>query len=89
MSDRESEFAKIKKNFETQCKPFLKTQAYGNFASQKLNNAVLLSYKTYLKNLDVFEKVFVKFDQNWERFIDFVKTLKDSKDPEKDFAQRL
>jgi predicted aminopeptidase len=83
-SDREKEFDKIRKNFELSCKPRLKTSSFHYFASQKLNNAVMLGYKTYYQDLEIFAKAFAKLGRRWPRFIEHLETLRDSKDPEKD-----
>jgi predicted aminopeptidase len=62
----------------------MKTGHYKHFGESKLNNAVLLSYRTYYQDLSVFEKAFEKTNRNWSDFFNFFKKLKKSNDPEKD-----
>lgn len=62
-----------------------KTKAYEFFGAMKLNNAILLGYKTYMNDLSKFEKVFEK-KPNIREFIQTLKKLEKSKDPEKEIS---
>ena len=77
-------FESIKKSFVKNCQPQLKTKSYENFTRTEFNNAVLLGYRTYFKDLDLFEKAWIHFDRDWKKFIDFMKSIKKSTDPEKE-----
>ena len=60
-----------------------KTKNFTDFTRQQsLNNAILLSYKTYVYDLEDFERGFKHFDKNFDRFIEFCKSLKKVKDAE-------
>lgn len=62
-----------------------KTQQYEYFKNMKLNNAVLLGYKTYVNDLSKFEKIYDK-KKSMKDFIETIKKLESSKDPEKDIV---
>ncbi len=81
---REKEFQKIITRFTQNCRPKLKTEGYAGFANSKINNALLIGYKTYYQDLSVFEKAFKKVNGNWNLFFKQMKTLKQSKQPEAD-----
>jgi predicted aminopeptidase len=76
-----SRLEEIQTNFNLKVKPFLKTKSFSKFSQQKLNNAVILIYKTYMNDLSSFKKVFEKFDQQWIPFLEFCKSLEKEKDP--------
>ena len=88
LTDRLTQFEKIKEDFKTQCQPKLKTANYSYFPKLALNNAVLIGYKTYYQDLDVFQKAFDKL-KTWKAFFDYFKTLKKSQDPESDLKKFL
>jgi predicted aminopeptidase len=83
LKDREVKFTELKENFVRYWKPRLKTDTYFGFEKQKINNAVLLNYKTYYQDLSQYESAYNKLGKNWTRFIDYFKSLDDAKDPEK------
>jgi predicted aminopeptidase len=83
LEDRQKAFDKIKKNFTLTCEPKLKTDSYKYFSKLSLNNAVLLGYKTYYQDLEIFSKAFTKLG-SWPKFFEYFKSLKKSDDPEKD-----
>jgi predicted aminopeptidase len=72
-----SNFTKIQKNFMT--------DEYRFFASYPLNNASLLGFKTYNYDLQKFENFFVFNKSSMKEFLERIKTLQKSKQPEKDF----
>jgi predicted aminopeptidase len=84
--DREKKFAELLSHFDSHCKPKLKTDTYLGFSKLKLNNAILLNYKTYYQDLGLYEKAFEKLGYSWPHFIEHFKSVSDSKDPEKDLA---
>jgi predicted aminopeptidase len=73
----------ITERFKKGVLPQLKTKRYKAFANSKLNNAYLLSFQTYVKDLSTYQKVFDHFGKDLGKFLDYCKTLEDAKDPEK------
>lgn len=80
--EKEKRLSQIQEKFK---KLKFKTQAYEYFKTLKLNNAILLGYKTYVNDLSKFEKLYEK-KKNMKSFIEAVKTLEGSKDPEKEIV---
>lgn len=60
----------------------LKTKSYSNFSQRIMNNAVLGNYNTYMKDLDVFEKVYQKNGRNIAVFLKKCAELNAVDDPE-------
>ena len=46
------------------------TNRYDGFLTWQINNAQLLSYKRYNRNLDLFERVYQQKDKNWGKTIE-------------------
>lgn len=86
-SERNAQFEKIKNDFDRELALQLKTKNYEKFKDQKINNAYLGLYKTYNQNLDDFEKVFTKADHDIFKFIELMKTLEKSENPEQDLKK--
>jgi predicted aminopeptidase len=78
--EKEKRLAQIQEKFKSLK---FKTPSYEYFKTMKLNNAILLGHKTYVNDLSKFEKVFEK-KSNIKEFIQTLKKLEHSKDPEKD-----
>ncbi len=74
----------IHTNFETQLAPRLKTNSYQKFTKEKMNNARMGLYKTYMQGLNDFEDAYKRHGSDLLKFIDVIKGLEDSKDPEAD-----
>ncbi len=74
----------IHTNFETQLAPRLKTNSYQKFTKEKMNNARMGLYKTYMQGLNDFEDAYKRHGSDLLKFIDVIKQLEDSKDPERD-----
>lgn len=81
---REERLQQVYKNFETVLKPRLKTNSYNKFTKEKMNNAYLGVYKTYMQNLNDFEDAYKRHGSDLLKFIDAVKLLEPSKNPEED-----
>lgn len=79
---REARFKEIQDRFTKNLEPRLQTNNYKNFTKMKLNNAVLLYFKTYVFDLHEFENVYVKLDKNFEAFLKFCKNLEKENDPQ-------
>ena len=86
-AERQEKFDQIKLDFTHQLGSQLKTKNYEKFKDQKINNAYLGLYKTYNQNLDDFEKVFIKVDRDIFKFIELMKTLEKSENPEQDLKK--
>ena len=80
LDEKEKRLSQIQEKFS---KIKFKTQKYDFFKKLKLNNAILLGYKTYVNDLSKFEKAYEKFG-DMKSFIKAVRALEKSKDPEKD-----
>ena len=89
LQDREKVFEALKDHFKTQCIPKLKTDNYKYFGQMKINNAVLIGYKTYYQDLGKFQRAFDKLGQSWPKFFEYFKSLRKSEDPEKDLKNFL
>lgn len=79
---REKRFQEIQERFKKNLEPQLKSNAYKNFANTKLNNAILLYYKTYVFDLKDFDRLYRKLNYNFEQFLNFCKSLEKSSDPQ-------
>lgn len=79
---RQDRFEQIKINFKTKAAPKFKTKSYQSFATNPLNNAKLGTYHTYMKDLDIFEKVYQKNGSNIPQFLKKCAELKSVDDPE-------
>lgn len=78
---REMQFSEIKKRFEQNVRPYLKTKAYSHFDKNPLNNARLLLYKTYIEDISDFQRLFDAVKGDFTQFITKVKTLEDHPNP--------
>jgi predicted aminopeptidase len=84
----ENKTARIKEiqaRYTKDLKPKMKTRNYDDFATRELNNAVLLAYQTYEYSLEDFEKLYAHFGRDFAKTLEWLKSLKDEKDP----AQKL
>lgn len=71
---------RYKKNIQ----PQLKTSLYSRFGQTPLNNAYLLSLKTYIYDLSDFDVIYKKvYKENFQSFLQFCLSLEKEKDPEK------
>ena len=73
---------KITQRFEKKILNKMKTKKFTGFTKQNLNNARLLSYRTYVYDLEDFERAFKSFDKNFDRFLKFCKSLEKAEKPE-------
>jgi predicted aminopeptidase len=83
---RQQLFSEIVKRFDSQLKPNLKTDSYLRFGSKPLNNARLLAFQTYLKDLKNFETAFKHLGEDFSRLMKLCKALEAAPDPEKMLA---
>ena len=75
----------IQDRFLTDIRPQLSSNHYDYFPEIELNNALLLSYRSYNFKMDEFEVIFnsPEINQNIRAFIDFCFQFQSEKDPEK------
>lgn len=78
---RQSQFSHLQKEFELKVLPQLKTETYKKFHTLKLNNARLLVYRTYMQDLEDFEKVYEKNGRDFKKLIQVCKGLEAEKSP--------
>jgi predicted aminopeptidase len=79
----------IKRKFTEKVSKKLKTNSYNGFSSEKLNNASLLLYRTYLTDYSDFEKAFNFSNKDISKFLNFCTSLKNEKDPSKALKEKL
>jgi len=81
---RQDRLELIADNFNKKLKPKLKTDYYAKIFKKKYNNADLSLHDTYMKNLDVFQAVYIKYGSNIPAFLKKCAELEDVTDPEKE-----
>lgn len=79
---RMQQFADIKNRFKSDVLPRMKTKNWERFPEVKLNNARLSVYKTYMKNLDDFAKLYQKLGFDFRKFMELCRKLESHPDPE-------
>ncbi len=78
---REAQFTVIKKRFQEQIRPQLKTKSHVNFDKVPLNNARLLLFKTYIEDLSDFQKLLDACNGDLLKFLDKAKSLETDPNP--------
>lgn len=78
--DKEKRLGEIQEKFK---KIKFKTSQYENFKNLKLNNAILLGYKTYVNDLSKFNRVYEKY-KTMRDFLRAAEKLEGTIDPEKE-----
>lgn len=78
---RQERIRLIQKRFSKNLHPLLRTKGLQKFSEIKLNNARLLVYKTYMQDLEDFQKLYDLLGQNYSVFIEKCKSLESAKDP--------
>jgi predicted aminopeptidase len=81
-SARQARLKEIQANFTERLAPQLKTKTYKWFPKAKLNNARLLNYRTYMKDLSDFDKLYELLGRDFAKLIAFCKSLESEDDPE-------
>ncbi|MBC86423.1 MAG: aminopeptidase [Bdellovibrionaceae bacterium] len=84
---KEDRLLEIKNRLKTDVLVKTRIIKYKRFLDEPLNNAKLLSLKTYVYDLSDFEKAYIKLGSDFEKLIEFAKTLEDVDDPEKTLKQ--
>ncbi|MBC6415416.1 MAG: aminopeptidase [Bdellovibrionales bacterium] len=88
---KQKRIQEIQTRFLTQIQPQFQTNKYDYFPKIKLNNAKLLSYRSYNFNMEEFEKLFnsPEINQNIKAFIDYCFKFKSEENPEKALSQEI
>ncbi|MCB9026222.1 MAG: aminopeptidase [Bdellovibrionaceae bacterium] len=86
---KELQIKAIQERFKNQIVPILRTEDFKGFAVRKLNNAILLSYETYVQDLSDFKKLFEKEDKDFKKFLNKCKELEKAEDPSAQLKQWL
>jgi predicted aminopeptidase len=81
--EKKARLTEIQTRFTEKLKPKLKSDSYTKFVDLKLNNALLLTYQTYLYDLSDFQKLYEKKNHDYRAVLEFCKSLEKSADPEK------
>lgn len=79
--NRNKKFDLIKLKFKNQIASKLQTDSWKKFSNSQLNNARLLVFKTYMKDLADFEELYLLKKNNIKDFIEESKKLEKVKDP--------
>ncbi len=77
---REDIFSLAKREFAESVRPKLKTGAYLGFERRRLNNAVILGFRRYHTDLDIFERVFQAAGSDMRRAIALFKAAGEAED---------
>jgi predicted aminopeptidase len=81
ISEREEIFRRLREDFRD-VKSQFKTKTYEDFDKIKLNNAVLLAHRRYIRRLDKFEALYEGLGKDLKKVIAFFKAIQASgKDP--------
>ena len=88
---KEERLQEIQNRFLTEIKPNLKTNSYQYFSKIKLNNARLLSYRSYNYDMEEFEELYnsTEVAQDLSTFIKVCSEFKKSDDPEKSLKEKI
>ena len=86
---KQKRIQQIQESFSTQIQTQLNTKKYDYFSNIELNNAKLLSYRSYNFNMSEFEILFnsPEVNKNIKSFIDYCLRLKSEDKPEKALSQ--
>ena len=79
---KEKRLKEIQERFVSQIQSKLKTRRYSYFSKIRLNNAVLLSYRTYNYKMEEFEKLYIQSDRDIKTVIHRCSQFKDERNPE-------
>lgn len=86
---KQKRLKEIQIRFVTEIKPNLKTGYYNYFSTIELNNARLLSYRSYNYDMEEFERLFNSsiINEDIKAFIEYCTKFKKEKDPEEALSQ--
>lgn len=88
---KEKRLKEIQNRFNMEIHPQLRTIHYNYFSHIKLNNARLLSYRSYSYNMEEFEKLFTSslINKNIKAFIDYCIQFEKTENPEEVFSKAV
>jgi predicted aminopeptidase len=86
---RTQRLARLQENFKRDLLPKLKGDGYSKFTQVTMNNARLLVYRTYMQDLEDFEKLFQKTGRNFKAFLEECKKLQKVPEPTKALKELL
>ncbi len=89
ISNRENEFKRIKKDFLVQCLPKLKSGRFDFFKEVIINNAMLIGYKMYYSDHEIFQRLLDKTNNHWKEFFLELAKIKKSSNPDADLETLL
>ncbi len=75
----------IQMRFKHVVLPKMKTGNHSRFGEEPLNNATLISYKTYFMDLSDFESIYQKFKGDFREFFAHCKKIESSDNPQTQF----
>lgn len=87
-SEKQKRLDDIKNNLKKIESTFSK-DSYHYFKNADINNAVLMGYKTYSEDDEIFEKAFLSVNKNIKSFIKLCQSLKASDHPKSDLIHAL
>ena len=81
----------IQDRFVMEVQPQLETDQYNYFSEIQLNNARLLSYRSYSYNMEEFERLFTSpvINKNIKTFIDYCTQFEKEENPEEAFSKAV
>ncbi len=88
-SIKKKRISQIQKKFSTEIEKQMLTKNYSGFKDRALNNAILLSYETYIQDLSDFKKFFELNNKNFNLFLEQCRKLEDSDNPKKDLKRYI
>lgn len=86
---KEAKLKELQTIYKTKYQPRLKTPYYSFFSEADLNNAKLLSYKTYLSDLSDFKTLHIKLGSQFDLTFKALKEIEDSKSPLQDLKKLI
>ena len=91
LETKKERLKEIQERFVIEIKPSLKTSQYDYFSNIELNNARLLSYRSYNYDMEEFERLFTSslIQEDIKAFIEYCMQFKKEKDPEAALSQAV
>ncbi len=88
---KQKRLKEIQDRFVVEIQPQLETDRYNYFSNIQLNNARLLSYRSYSYNMGEFEKVFTSplVNKDIKTFVDYCRKFEKEKNPEEAFSKAV
>ena len=88
---KQKRIKEIQNRFVAEIQPQLETHRYNYFSNIQLNNALLLSYRSYSYNMKELEKVFTSplVNKDIKTFVDYCTQFKKKENPEEAFSKAV